>query len=119
MANPTARFPMANADHIQLLTAAPVAADPYVPGGYRQKADNSGAYGATTGGFAELNGLLLDAVGRIIYVDATAGLPANTQWASGLPLAPSGALCISTGATVVWSDGVPFVANGAVAAVVT
>ena len=71
----------------------------------------SGAYVA--------NGLSFDATGRLFYVDATAGLPANTTYCSGLPITPTGALCISTNAPATWSNGVPFVTNGAVSATVT
>ena len=65
------------------------------------------------------NGLSFDATGRLFYVDATAGLPANTTYCSGLPITPAGALCISTNAPATWSNGVPFVTNGAVSATVT
>jgi hypothetical protein len=52
--------------------------------------------------------------GQVICVDATAGLPTGTQYCNGLPLS-GGALCISTGAAVSYSNGLPFAANGAVA----
>jgi hypothetical protein len=52
--------------------------------------------------------------GQVICVDATAGLPTGTQYCNGLPLS-NGALCISTGAAVSYSNGLPFAANGAVA----
>lgn len=67
------------------------------------------------GGDEYSNGLLRTDAGQIRYVDATAGLPADTTWPNGLPLS-GGALCISTNAAATYSNGIPFAANGAVAA---
>lgn len=61
------------------------------------------------------NGLSMTDAGQIQYVDATLGLPPDTVWTNGLP-SSGGALCISTNAAVTYSNGVPFAANGAVAA---
>jgi len=65
------------------------------------------------------NGLRRRDTGSVVYVDATAGLPANTQWANGLPLASNGALCVSTDSASTYSNGIPFAANGAVAVTIT
>lgn len=67
------------------------------------------------GGDEYSNGLLRTDAGALRYVDATAGLPADTTWTNGLPLS-SGALCISTNAASTYSNGIPFATNGAVAA---
>lgn len=67
------------------------------------------------GGAVFNQGLLLTNAGQVRYVDATAGLPVNTVWSNGLP-SSDGALCISTGALANYSNGMPFVANGAVRA---
>ena len=65
------------------------------------------------------NGLQFDNTGRLVYVDATAGLPADTTYANGFPCSTAGALCISTGAVSTWANGIPYAANGAVCASVT
>lgn len=67
------------------------------------------------GGDEYNNGLLMTDAGQVRYVDATAALPADTTWTNGLPQS-GGALCISTNAAVTYSNGIPFAANGAVAA---
>lgn len=67
------------------------------------------------GGDEYSNGLLMTDAGQIRYVDATAALPADTVWTNGLPQS-GGALCISTNPGVTFSNGIPFAANGAVAA---
>ena len=68
-----------------------------------------------TGGNEYANGLLMTDAGQVQYVDATAGLPSDTTWSNGLPRS-GGALCISTNAASTYSNGIPFAANGAVAA---
>lgn len=70
---------------------------------------------STTGGAEISNGLLRNTSGQTIYHDATAGLPADTQWCNGLPLRADGSLCVSTNSVSTYSNGIPFVANGAVA----
>lgn len=67
------------------------------------------------GGDEYANGLLMTDAGQVRYVDATAGLPADTVWNNGLPRS-GGALCISTGPASTYSNGIPFAANGAVSA---
>lgn len=112
-----ALFPITSGQ-ASLLSVAPVATDNYVLGLLRD-AGNTGVRAALAGGVQFSNGLLLTSLGQVIYVDATAGLPANTQYANGLPLSSGGAVCISTGPAATWSSGLPFAANGALSAVVT
>lgn len=103
---------------VQLGTAAVDATDAYC-NGLRLKADATLVRAATSGGAQFSNGLLLSNTGQIVYVDATAGLPANTQYTNGLPLSSTGALCVSTNAFATYSNGTPMAANGAVAVVIT
>ncbi|MDQ0084574.1 hypothetical protein J2W35_004943 [Variovorax boronicumulans] len=109
-----ALFPIL-ADKVQLSTVAPVGTDAFVCGILRD-ASNAVARASLAGGAQFSNGLLRTALGQVVYVDATAGLPANTQFVDGLPLSPTGALCCSSAAAVSYSNGIPFAANGAVAA---
>jgi hypothetical protein len=74
---------------------------------------------ATTSAADNYNqGLVMTSTGQVRYVDATAGLPGNTVWSNGLP-SSGGALCIAIAPMVTYSNGIPFAANGAVAATVT
>ncbi len=111
-----ALFPISS-DKVQFDTGTPAASDQF-SNGVRLKSDNTAVYGVTSGGQQYQNGLLLDANGAIIYVDASAGLPANTQYTNGLPFNSSGALCVSTNAVDEWINGIPFDSNGAVCAVI-
>jgi hypothetical protein len=52
-----------------------------------------------------------------VFVDATAGLPSGTQYVNGIPVSPLGAICISSDVAVTYSNGLPYAANGALAAV--
>ena len=110
-------FPVSG-DKIQLTSAAVDASDAY-QNGIRVSAGTSLARAATSGGAQFNNGLLMSNTGQVVYVDATAGLPANTQYCNGIPLSSTGALCISTGSMATYSNGLPFAANGAVACTVT
>lgn len=105
-------------DKIQVTTAAVGGTDAY-NNGLRINALGTLARAATSGGAQMSNGLLMSDSGQLIYVDATAGLPANTQYCNGLPLDANRALCISTDAMATYSNGWPMAANGAVACVVT
>lgn len=109
-----ALFPI-SVDKVQLSTDAPVSTDAFANGILRDAA-NTVARAATAGGAQFSNGLLRTALGQVVYADATAGLPTGTQFVNGLPLSPLGALCISSDAAVSYSNGIPFAANGAVAA---
>lgn len=110
-------FPIAS-DKIQLTSAAVDATDAYQQG-VRVSAGTPLARAATSGGAQFNNGLLMSNTGQVVYVDATAGLPANTQYCNGIPLSSTGALCISTDAMATYSNGLPMAANGAVSCVVT
>jgi hypothetical protein len=110
-------FPISG-DKIQLTTAAVDAADQY-QNGVRVSSGTPLARASTSGGAQTNNGLLMSNTGQTVYVDATAGLPANTQYCNGIPLSSAGALCISTDAVATYSNGLPMAANGAVSCVVT
>ena len=105
-------------DKAQITTAVPVATDNYV-NGVLTNAANTLARAALSGGAQILNGWLVSNSGQIIYLDATAGLPPNTNFAGGVPLAPGGELCVSTGVTASYNNGLPFVANGALSVTIT
>ena len=70
---------------------------------------------ATSGGTNTQNGLRTTNLGQLLVVDSTAGLPAGTIVAGGLPFANTGALCVSNAAVSVVLNGIPFAANGGVA----
>ena len=111
-----ARFPVSS-DRVQFSTAT--AADDTVQNGILMDVLGSVARATTIDGNSWVSGLWLQDGGRVVYVDATAGLPGGTTSQNGLPLAPKGALCISTDPVASWQNGLPFVANGALAATVT
>lgn len=102
------------ADSVLLGTAAVGPTDTY-RGGVLVDDAASLNRASTTGGDEISNGLLRNASGQTIYYDATAGLPADIQWCNGLPVRADGSLCVSTNAATVYSNGIPFAANGAVA----
>jgi hypothetical protein len=110
-------FPIAS-EKIQLTTAAVGATDQF-QNGVLVTSGTPLARAATSGGAQVNNGLLMSNTGQVIYVDATAGLPANTQFCNGLPISSAGALCISTDDVATYSNGLPMAANGAVSCVVT
>lgn len=56
-------------------------------------------------------------IGQVSVVDASAGLPANVIWLSGLPISGN-RVCISTNPVSVVSSGTPYDSAGAVAATV-
>lgn len=104
------------ADQVRLGTAAVAATDAF-KNGVLTSDNNQLNRAIATGGDEFSNGLLMTDAGQVRYVDATAGLPADTTWTNGLPQS-GGALCISTGAVATYSNGIPFAANGAVAAAI-
>lgn len=106
-------FPI-SADKVQLSTDAPVATDSYV-GGLLRDAGNTVCRAALSGGVQWSNGLLMTALGQVVIVDATTGLPAGSQYVNGLPISSAGALCVSSDAMANYSSGLPFTANGALA----
>lgn len=111
-----ARFPVAS-DKVQISTATD--AGDRVQNGVLIDGLATAVRGSTTGLAQWQNGLPLTATSQIVYVDATAGLPAGTTFQSGIPLDPAGAVCISTDAAAVYLNGLPHVANGALAAAVS
>lgn len=103
---------------VQLSTATPAATDTY-QNGVLVSASGDLVRASTTGGDEVGNGLLRTVDGQIVYVDATAGLPANTQYCNGVPLNSSGAVCTSTNAVATYSNGLPMAANGALCVTVS
>jgi hypothetical protein len=103
---------------VLLTTAANAGGDAFLAGLRIENATNGRIRADTAGGVFSLGGLTFTATGRLIYVDATAGLPVDTDWSNGLPVS-GGALCVSTNPATFGKDGIPFAANGAVAATIT
>lgn len=104
-------------DQVPLSTATIAATDNYRNGNVEDEL--AAVTRATTSAGAQWgNGVFRTDVGQVQYVDATAGLPAGTQWVNGLPYSGT-ALCTSTDAVATYSNGVPFASNGAVCVVVT
>lgn len=112
-----AMFPI-SAGQVQFSLVAPVASDVF-QNGVLLDGPFTVARTALAGGVGFLSGLLRTALGQIVTVDATAGLPAGTVYQNGLPLSPAGALCTSSGPAFTWQNGLPFAANGALSANVT
>lgn len=108
-----ARFPVSS-NQVQMSTAT--ASNDTVQNGVLLDVLGSVVRVASSGGTAWQSGLRLTPSGQVVYVDATAGLPAGVQWVNGLPLASTGELCTSTSAVASWQNGIPFAANGAVCA---
>jgi len=108
-----ALFPVSS-NVVQIQTATPTSSDQF-SNGVRLKSDASAVFVATSGGGQISNGMLLDANGAVICVDATSGLPAGVQYVNGLPINSDGALCVSSNAVDEWINGLPFDANGALA----
>jgi hypothetical protein len=106
------------ANAVRLTSAANAAGDVFLAGLRIENAANPRIRATTTGGAFSLGGLTFTSTGRLIYVDATAGLPVDTDWSSGLPVS-GGALCVSTNPATFGKDGIPFAANGAIAATIT
>lgn len=114
--NLSGRFPVSS-DKVQISIATD-ASDQY-QNGVRLDVAATVVRGATGVPAAWQNGLPFSATGQLIYVDATAGLPAGTKFQSGIPLSPAGEVCISTDAVQVYLSGLPHVANGALSAAVS
>lgn len=62
-------------------------------------------------------GIPMSSTGQVALVDASAGLPANVVWLSGLPISGD-RVCISNKPVSVVSSGIPYDSAGAVAATV-
>jgi len=106
-----ARFPV-TANQVQITTTT--AASDIVQNGVLLENTFASARMLSTGGTQTQNGLKLTPSSQVVYLDATAGLPAGVQWLNGLPFSQAGELCVSSGAVFTWRDGIPFAANGAV-----
>lgn len=115
MSSLEARFPVSSGK-VQISTAT--AAGDRVQNGVLLDGLATVVRGSTTGFTQWQNGLPLTDTSQIVYVDATAGLPAGTQFQSGIPLSGA-AVCVSTDAAAVYQNGLPHVANGALAATVS
>ena len=111
----TARFPVTGG---QAQISASTAADDVVRSGILYNGLGTIGRVSLTGATQWLSGLNITPTSQVLYVDATAGLPAGTTFVNGLPIGPTGALCISTGSVVTWQNGLPFVANGALSALI-
>ena len=59
-------------------------------------------------------GIPMSASGQVAVLDATAGLPADVTWLSGMPISGN-KVCVSTNAVSAVSSGTPYDAAGAVA----
>lgn len=103
---------------VALTSAANDAGDVYLSSLRYENAAGQRIRAVTTGGAYVANGLTFDNTGRLLYVDATAGLPAGTVTCNGLPIS-AGALCTSTDASATVQNGIPFAPNGAVSVTVT
>lgn len=105
-----------SSDKVQFSTAAVGASDVYL-NGVRLASD--GKVKASTSASTITNqGVPMTADGQVSIVDATAGLPADTVWLNGVPIS-SGQVCYSTGTVTSYLNGMPYVANGALAATIT
>jgi hypothetical protein len=104
---------------VMLTSAANNANDVFLDSMRIENAASPRLRATTTGGVSSSNGFTYDSTGRLLYVDATAGLPANTQYCNGIPFDANGAMCVSTNAVSTYSNGIPFAANGSVAVGIT
>lgn len=111
-----ADLPITAAGRVALTSVAPGAGDNPNNGLLVSSGGNVRAVAAAPTQFS--NGFGFNNSGQLCYVDATAGLPANTTYLDCLPFDSAGRLCTSTGAIAVTTAGIPFAANGAVAATV-
>jgi hypothetical protein len=104
-------FPV-QADSCTFVVAAPAPEDPFVNGVRLAAAGNftrACLAGAVNDG---VGGLRFDANGAVLVVDSSAGLPANTTYSGGLPISPAGALCVGSGPTASYNQGMSFIGNG-------
>lgn len=104
---------------VMLTTAADNAGDVFWDSLRIENAASPRVRATTSQGAYNANALEFDNTGRLVYFDATAGLPAGTTYSNGFPLHTSGALCVSTNAPATWANGVPYAANGAVSVGIT
>lgn len=99
------------------LTTAATAGNDVWDGGVRRANANGRARASTNPSTHVNQGITTDSVGVVSIVDATAGLPAGTVYLHGIPIS-GGKICYSTGAVTAHANGLPYVANGALAATV-
>lgn len=110
-----ALLPIVN-DRVDFTTAATSASDNWNAG---IRFNSVGDARATTNASTQTNqGIPMTDEGAVSIVDATAGLPADTIYSSGIPVS-GGKVCYSTGAVAAYANGLPFAANGALAATIT
>lgn len=107
-----APFPT-KAGKVQLSTASVSASDVYL-NRLRYLTDGSAIRAVAASPDLFSSGMPMSYTGQVCYIDATAGLPAGTVWANGMPFS-AGRLCVSTGTVASYQNGIPFAANGAVA----
>lgn len=80
------------------VVAAPGANDPAlnaVKYGVQSKQDMMRVSALSTSSAFNLAGIARDAVGNLLYYDASGGLPANVLFVSGIPVTPTGQLCVA------------------------
>lgn len=111
------KFPISSGV-VMLSSAADAVGDVFTDSLRLENASNARCRASTTGGAYVSQGLTFTSTGRLLYVDATAGLPSDAVISNGLPMS-AGALCISTDTVATVQNGIPFAANGAVSAGVT
>jgi hypothetical protein len=94
------------------------ASDQFINGRRISNLKNAVCASAAAVPVAFIQGIGYDTNGIMLIVDASAGLPAGTAFASGLPVS-AGALCVDAiNPAAFWRSGVPFAANGGVAQLV-
>jgi len=110
-------FPVTS-EQCQFVAATPLATDAF-RNGIRIQAGDNGTRACLAGAVnVGTNGLLFDPNGAVLVQDTTAGLPPGTIYSGGLPIAPSGALCVDSGAAVTYNQGMPYTANGSIKGIV-
>lgn len=105
-----------SSDKVQFTTAATAAGDSY-NGGIRFASDGKVRASTSASEFAN-GGVPQTGTGQVSLVDATAGLPAGTVFVNGIPVS-GGKVCYSTDTPAAYLNGLPYVANGALSAVIT
>ena len=106
------KFPIE--DDAAVFTTEPIAAgDAFLNAlRYDNTGNNLGVRVTTSGGVVVSNGLLFDADGRLVIIDATAGMPANAVASNGLMFS-DGALCVSSNNASTIQNGMPLDLAGA------
>jgi hypothetical protein len=102
-------------DQAQFDAASNVSGDVY--GGGIRFTQGGSARATTTAGTFFNQGIPMSESGQVAIVDATAGLPAGTNYLNGLPI-NGNRICVSRNPRAVFSSGLPFDSNGALAAAI-